>query len=261
MTMLQGRTVVVAGAGRGLGREVADVALREGARVALGARSLGTIEELAKELDSSGDRVLAHRLDVTDRDSCAEFLAAVSDRFGSLHALVDIAAFDAVFGGIQDADWDQWHEVMEINFFGSMYIVAAAMPHFAQQGAAVVFVGSQTMFLPPPAVPQAAYSGSKSATVGAMRHLAIELGRRRVRVNNVAPGWMWGPAVEVYVKMTAKGQGVPEQEVKDGISRDFPLGEMATDGDVAETIMFLASERARGITGQSILVNAGEYMH
>ncbi len=259
--MLESRTVLVAGAGRGLGREVAEVALREGARVVLGARSSEALSALAAALDPSGDRVLAHRLDVTDRASCQAFVAAAAAWSGAVHALVDVAALDAVFGGLADADFDQWHQVLEINFFGAMYLVSAALPHFAAEGAAVVFVGSQTMYLPPPELPQAGYSASKAALVGAMRHLAFELGRRKVRVNNVAPGWMWGPNVEAYVKMTAASTQRSEEEVRSSLCTDMALDDMASDGDVAEAVIFLASERARGITGQSLLVNAGEYMH
>jgi NAD(P)-dependent dehydrogenase (short-subunit alcohol dehydrogenase family) len=259
--MFEEKTVVVAGAGRGLGREVAQVARREGARVALGARSEKVIGELARDLDPSGESVMAARLDVSDRSSCAEFVAQVAEWGGPVHALVDIAALDYVFGGLADADFDQWHKMLEVNFFGAMYVLSAALPHFPDEGGAVVFVGSQTMFLPPPAVPQAGYAASKSAIIGAMRHLAFELGRRRVRVNNVAPGWMWGPAVETYVKMASDSSGATHEEVKSGITATLPLEEMATDGDVAEAIMFLASDRAHGITGQSLLVNAGEYMH
>lgn len=259
--MLQDRTVLVAGVGRGLGREVAEVVVREGGRVALGARSVDVVGEVAKAVDPSGERSIPHHLDVADPESCAGFVADAFGRLGAVHALVNLAALDAVFGGIEDADWRVWHQALEINFFGAMYMVRAALPHFAEEGGAVVFVGSQTMYLPPPAVPQAGYSASKAAVVGAMRHMAIELGRRRIRVNTVAPGWMWGPAVEAYVRWTAQTTGVSEEEAKAGITKDLPYGDMATDGDVAEAIAFLASERSRGITGQSLLVNAGEYMH
>ena len=259
--MFEDKTVLVAGVGRGLGREVAEVALREGARVVLGARTLEVVERIAKALDPSGERAMAHRLDVTDQQACADFAAAASEQFGPVHALVSLAALDTVFGGIADADWKAWHEMIEINLFGAMYMVAATLPHFADHGGAVVFVGSQTMYDPPPAVLQAGYSASKAAVIGAMRHATIELGRRGIRVNSVSPGWMWGPAVEGYVRSTAQSSGVSEDQVKGEITKNLPLGEMATDGDVAEAIMFLASDRARCITGQSLLVNAGEYMH
>jgi NAD(P)-dependent dehydrogenase (short-subunit alcohol dehydrogenase family) len=96
--------------------------------------------------------------------------------------------------------------------------------------------------------------------IGAMRHLTIELGRKNIRLNNVAPGWMWGPPVEGYVSYRAKKKGISEEEVLADLTKNMALDEMATDGDVAETVIFLASDRARGITGQSLLVNAGEHM-
>jgi NAD(P)-dependent dehydrogenase (short-subunit alcohol dehydrogenase family) len=258
--MLQGKTLLIAGVGRGLGREVAEVAVREGARVALGARTLEVVEEVARTLDPFEDSAFGCKLDVTKRDQCADFVDASTEKFGDVDALVNLAALDTVFGGVAGADWDAWHEMLEVNLFGSLYMVEACLPHFASSGAAVVFVGSQTMFDAPPSMPQAGYAASKAAVVGAMRHLAIELGRRHVRVNNVAPGWMWGPNVEAYVKWTANKKGVAEDEVVADLTKTMPLGEMATDGDVAEAVVFLASDRARAITGQSLLVNAGEHM-
>ncbi len=260
MSSLEGKNVLISGVGRGLGREVAEVALREGARVALGARSTDVVADIATELDGTGERAVALRLDVSKPDACAQFAAEAAGRLGKVDALINLAALDAVIGGLDGADWDSWHQMFEVNVFGAMYLVDAAIPHFAQLGGAIVFVGSQTMYLPPPRLPQAGYAASKAAVIGAMRHLTIELGRRGIRINSVAPGWMWGPAVEGYVQYRAQKTGVTEEEAKAEITDQLPLKEMASDTDVAEAIVFLASDRARGITGQSLLVNAGEYM-
>jgi len=259
--MLEGKNVLIAGVGKGLGREIAEVAVREGAHVVLGARTLSVVEEEARKLDPFGDIVLASRLDVADRQACADFVTAATDKFGHVDVLINLAALDNVFGGVADADWDAWHKMFEVNVFGSLYMVEACLPHFRPERASVVFVGSQTMYDPPPSMPQAGYAATKAAMVGAMRHMTIELGRKKIRVNNVAPGWMWGPPVEGYVSWTAQKKGIPEAEVLAELTSTMPLGEMATDGDVAEAVIFLASERAHGITGQSLLVNAGEHMH
>jgi NAD(P)-dependent dehydrogenase (short-subunit alcohol dehydrogenase family) len=93
-----------------------------------------------------------------------------------------------------------------------------------------------------------------------MYSMARELGPDRIRVNTVLPGWMWGPMVEAYVTWTAAGENVPEEEVAGRLAERVVLPELATDGDVAEAAIFLASDRARAITGQSLLVNAGEIM-
>jgi NAD(P)-dependent dehydrogenase (short-subunit alcohol dehydrogenase family) len=258
--MLDGRTVLIAGVGKGLGREIAEAAIREGAKVVLGARTIAVVDDLVDSLDPSGERTLAYRLDVTDRTSCADFASAAAQKFGHVDVLVNLAALDTVFGGVQDADWDDWHKMIEVNLFGGLYMVEASLPHFSPRGGAIVFVGSQTMYDPPAIMPQAGYAASKAAVIGAMRHMTIELGRKHIRLNNVAPGWMWGPPVEAYVRWTAKNKGISDEEVLADLTKDMPLGEMATDGDVAEAVIFLASDRAHGITGQSLLVNAGEHM-
>jgi len=109
-------------------------------------------------------------------------------------------------------------------------------------------------------VPQTAYAASKSALIGAVAHLAVELGPYRIRVNTVIPTWMWGPPVEGYVQYTAQQQGVAPEEIIAGITSKMPLGEIPSDGDVADAVVFFASDRARMITGQALLVNAGEYI-
>ena len=90
--------------------------------------------------------------------------------------------------------------------------------------------------------------------------MAKALGPDRVRVHTVVPTWMWGPPVQGYVKMLAEQQSVPEADVIAGITTNMPLGEIPADEDVAETVAFFLSDRARMITGQSIFVNAGELM-
>ena len=106
-----------------------------------------------------------------------------------------------------------------------------------------------------------AYQSSKGALNAAMYYLAKELGPHKIRVNTVVPTWMWGPPVEGYVEMTARDQGVPREEIIGGITQNMPLGEIPTDGDVAEVVIFFASDRARMVTMQSVMVNAGEFPH
>lgn len=93
-----------------------------------------------------------------------------------------------------------------------------------------------------------------------MYSMARELGPHRIRVNTVLPGWMWGPPVQAFVTFTAHTEGVPEAEVHARLTERMALPDLATDGDVADAAVFLASDRARAITGQSLLVNAGELM-
>lgn len=252
--MLDGLTVLVVGAGTGLGHELATVARREGANVVLGARTASTLEEIAADVDPTGEHVAWLPTDIRDAAQCGALTQLCIDRFGRLDAVVTSAvAGDAMVGGLAGADFDEWRAVFEVNVFGTMQVVSAAADRMGERGA-VVFIGSQAAYFPN--VVQLGYAASKAALLGATAHLAADLGPRGIRVNTVAPGWMWGPSLE---KSLAEASGGNAAELIAKIGRKLPLRTVAEDGDVAEAAMFLASPRAKAITGQCLLVNAGEY--
>jgi NAD(P)-dependent dehydrogenase (short-subunit alcohol dehydrogenase family) len=258
---LDGKTVIIAGVGPGLGRETALVAIREGANVALGARTETMLKAVADEVDPSGSRVAYLTTDITDEAACQQLVAAAVERFGRVDALVNCAALDTLFGGLDSAaDFSGWRATFDVNLFGSLQMTRAALGELRRRGGSVVFVSSQTQHHPPPLAIQMAYAASKSALTGAMRHLAHEVGGDGVRVNEIAPGWMWGPPVEGFVNMTADRRGVGPEVVLGELTAHMPLKRMATDGEVAEAIVFFASDRAAAITGQTLLINAGEIM-
>jgi NAD(P)-dependent dehydrogenase (short-subunit alcohol dehydrogenase family) len=149
-----------------------------------------------------------------------------------------------------------------VNLYGSFTMTRAALGPMRQRGGgSVVFVSAQSQHHPPAQVPQMAYASSKAAITGALRHLANEVGPDGIRVNEVAPGWMWGPPVEGYVTSSAAARGVDPSVVLGELTAHMPLRRMATDGEVAEALVFFASPRSSGITGQTLLVNAGEVVH
>ncbi|MCP5060639.1 MAG: SDR family oxidoreductase [bacterium] len=258
--ILEGKTVVVSGVGPGLGGEVARVALRDGAKVLVGARNEARLREIAEQLDPSGAQVEAFAVDITDADACAAFIARGEERFGGIDAIVQVAARDALFGGLDATSSDDWHSALEVNVVGTMNLIQAAVPAMKKRGGgSVVLIGSQSFRLPPPNK-QLAYASSKGALMSAMYHLAAELGPERIRVNTVVPTWMWGPPVEMYVGWQAKERGVAKEEIISEITAGMPLGEIPADEDVAEVVGFLCSDRARMVTAQSIAVDAGEVM-
>ena len=261
MADLEGRTVVIVGVGEGLGRETALVAAREGGNVVLGARTESTLEAVAKEVESAGGQAAYRKTDITSEADCQALVDLAIERFGGLDGVISIAAYDSLFGGLEAAgDFAEWKQLFDINLYGSLTLTRCALPALQASGGAVVFVSSQTQHHPPPQVLQMAYASSKAAITGAMRHLAQEVGPRGIRVNEVAPGWMWGPPVEGFVNMTAQGRGVSPDEVLGELTAHMPLRRMATDGEVAEALVFFASPRSAGITGQTLLINAGEVM-
>ncbi len=251
---------MLSGVGVGLGRETALVAAREGGNVVLGARTESVLESVAKEVEAAGGQAAYRRCDISNAADCQALVDLALERFGRIDGLINIAAFDSLFGGIEaaDADFSDWKSMFDVNLFGSLTLTRCALPALEQTQGSIVFVSSQTQHHPPAEALQMAYASSKSALTGAMRHLTQEIGPRGIRVNEVAPGWMWGPPVEGYVKMLAASAGITPQDQLQQMTMHMPLRRMATDGEVAESLVFFASPRSNGITGQTLLINAGE---
>ncbi|MES9556928.1 MULTISPECIES: SDR family oxidoreductase [unclassified Streptomyces] len=258
--LLAGKTVIVSGVGPGLGHRVAAAVVRDGGNAVLGARTAANLAKSAAEIDPDGRRTARLATDITDEAQCAALAALAMERFGRIDAVVHVAAWDSHFGGIEDADFATWQSVIDVNLLGTLRMTRACLPGLKERGGSVVIIGTQSAVAAPTQVRQAAYAASKGALTSAMYSLAQELGPHRIRVNTVLPGWMWGPPVQAFVRFTADSEGVPETEVLGRLTERMALPEPATDGDVAEAAVFMASDRARAITGQSLLVNAGELM-
>ena len=257
--LLDGKTVLVTGVGVGLGRECAASALRDGANVVMGARRKDELATVTADLDPGGERSAHLATDITDADSCAAFVQLAQERFGSVDALIQVAAFEHAWGGLYDLKLDDWRAAFDTNVLGALTLlrpVATAMKESG--GGSIVLIGSQSMFKP--AMPQAGYAASKSALLTTIYYLADELGPDNIRCNMVIPSWMWGPNVQLYISGTARQQGRSEEEVLEELVGDFPLRRMTEDGEVADVAAFFASDHAKAVTGQYLLVNAGELM-
>ncbi|KMS74836.1 short-chain dehydrogenase [Streptomyces viridochromogenes] len=260
MSLLAGKTVVVSGVGAGLGHQVAATVVRDGGNAVLGARTEANLAKSAAEIDPNGAHTAYRATDITDEAQCEALAALARERFGGIDGVVHVAAWDSYFGGLEDADFTTWQSVIDVNLLGSLRMTRACLPALKERGGSVVFIGTQSSVAAPSQVRQAAYAASKGALTSAMYSLARELGPHRIRVNTVLPGWMWGPPVRAYVRFTAQTEGVPEDDVLRRLTGRMALPDLATDGDVADAVVFLASDRARSLTGQSLLVNAGELM-
>ena len=258
--LLEDKVVLITGVGTGLGRECALAARREGARVVLAARSADTLAGVADEVDPGGESVLVHPVDLTDAAACDELVEATTERFGRVDALVQVAAYDNAWGGLFDMQDDQWRRAFDTNVLGSLNIVrAAATSMRGTGGGSMVLIGSQSMFLPN--LPQAGYAASKAALLSAVYHLADELGPDDIRVNMVVPSWMLGPPVQMLLDYRSSTEDKTVDEVLDDIAGGFSLQRMTTDDEVADVVVFFCSSLAKAVTGQHLLVNAGELKH
>jgi NAD(P)-dependent dehydrogenase (short-subunit alcohol dehydrogenase family) len=258
--LLDGKTILVTGVGAGLGSECAASVLKLGGNVVVAARNAESLAALAAELDPTGERVAHQPTDITDPEACAALVDTATNRFGAVNGLIQVAAYENVWGGLYDTKFEDWRRAFDTNVLGALTVLrpaAAAMK--AAGGGGVVFIGSQSMWKP--SLPQAGYAASKNALLTAMYYLVDELGPDNIRLNMVVPSWMWGPPVEMFVQGTAAHKKISEDQALHDIVGKFPLRRMAEDGEVADVAAFFVSDLAKAVTGQHLLVNSGEMSH
>ncbi len=255
--LLSGKVCVVSGVGPGLGRQAATALAAHGADLVLAARRQSTLDDVLAEVSSLGARAIAVPTDITDPEACARLMEAGVEEFGGIDVLVNNAfRFDA-FQSFEDVDLGIWRKIMDTNLFGSLQMTRAALPAMRERGGgSVVMVASMVTRQPQPA--QGGYAISKGALLTATKVLAYELGPSKIRVNAVVPGWMAGPSVDMYIDMTSKGRGVEPQVVVDELNARVPLGRIPSDGDVAGSIVYLASDLSCAVTGEALETNGGE---
>lgn len=259
--LLVGKVMVVSGVGPGLGRRIAENAGAAGAAVMLGARSVDYLNDLTSQLKQQGIAVACRRCDVIAAPDCAGLVAAAVDEFGAVDSVVGNAFATGPFGvTLEASDLDDWKQAFEVNLFGSLRLVQAAIPALRRRGGgSVVFVGSQIVrrvF-----AGRGAYASSKAALLTAAQVLARELGPDDIRVNTVVPGRMWGPSLQRAMGGLAEQRGMTIDEQHQRMLDDVSLPRLATDEECARAVVFLASDLSAAITGQSLDVNAGETFH
>jgi len=257
--LLANRSVLVSGIGPGLGREIALAVARLGADVAISARRREAVEALAGEIRALGRRAVPVVADVTREGDCERFVAEAAAGLGGVDALVNNAYHPGTYLPLADDDLSGWREPFEVNVLGTLRLAKAALREMTKRrSGSIVMVSSMIVRKPLPTM--AGYAASKAALLAATQTLAREAGPSGVRVNSVLPGYIWGPALEGYFAHQAKQRGITPQAVYDEVAREIPLGRIPTSAEVADAVVFFASDLSRAITGASLDVNGGQEM-
>jgi glucose 1-dehydrogenase len=248
---LEGRVALVTGAGSGIGHAVATRLGREGARVAVNYfGDEDAAERLAHELSRCCSRSLAVEADVSAADEVDAMVARVSEELGPVGVLVNNAGLN-VAAPLLDVTGDDWNRILAVNLTGSFLCLRACARIMREAaGGAIVNVSSVHEDLPFP--DGAAYSASKGGLRMLMRNAAFELAPYGIRVNNVAPGPIATPANEVALRDPAT-----QRLVRDVV----PLARWGEPEEVAEVVLFLASDRSRYVTGATYSVDGGLLRH
>ncbi len=259
--LLPEKILIISGIGPGLGVELATRSALEGAAgLAVAARTPSKLDMAEQAIRDLGldTPVLKLPTDIAERSQCDALIAETLARFGRIDALINSAYVPGQFVSTIDADMDDWRRTFDVNLFGTMNLTQAAIPALREQGGgAVVMINS--MVTRKPLETQAGYAASKAALTAATAHLALELGRYRIRVNSAYMGWMWGPPVEYYINSTAKAQNVAPETLRAEVAKNIALGEIPDDAECAKAALFLASDYASVVTGACLDVNGGEY--
>jgi meso-butanediol dehydrogenase/(S,S)-butanediol dehydrogenase/diacetyl reductase len=240
---LEGRTVIVTGAGSGIGRAIARAFLGQGCNVVLAGRRDDALAETAE--GAHADHVIAVRTDVTDRESVADLVAIAADRFGAIDVVVSNAAAYAQ-GEIDALADEDYRAMIGTNIDGSVFLVQEALPHLERSEGVILFTTSASGVRGDWG--QAVYNATKGAMTMLMQSLALDLGARGIRVNSVAPAFTPGPALAE--QLAAPGAAAP-------FENRVALGRLGRPDDIAPAFLFLASDDARYITGVTLPVDGG----
>ena len=254
--MLNGKSALITGGGRGIGRVIALEFARNGARVAVAARTAEQVEQVAAEI--GGDAV-ALVCDISDPESVARMFSRMREDFGNPDILVNNAGIAESATLVNTTD-ELWHRHLSINLSGTFYCTRAALPAMLKRGwGRVINVASIAGKSGAPYI--AAYSASKHGVLGLTRSAALELATTGVTVNAICPGYVDTDMVTRGVdQITAKTGRTPE-EALDSLKKMSPQNRLVTPEEVAAIALLLASDAGRGINGQGINVDGGSVLY
>ena len=245
---LDGKVALVTGGSRGIGRAVAEGLAAEGVKVVISyASNADAAKSTVSAIEGAGGFASAIQFDVKDSAAAKDAIDGVVKEHGALHILVANAgiAVDGLLMRTKDADLEN---IFQTNVFGALYCArAATRPMMKARWGRIIFMGSVVGAMGN--VGQTAYAGSKAALEGMAKSMARELASRNITANVVSPGF-------IQTDMTSD----MNDDMKKWLTDNIPLGRVGDPADVADAVRFLASERAKYITGQVLAINGGLYM-
>lgn len=259
---LKGKVAIVTGAGSGLGRSIAVGVGLAGAKVALADIDAGTVEKAVAEMEQQGMDSMAVACDVTDEGSVDEAFGAVLAKWGSVDVLVNAAGI-APAGPLLDIPVDKWRLALEVNLTGYFLMAKAAAKIMIDKGAGGCIVNLSSKSGLAASKNNTPYNATKAGEIHMARGWAMELGEHGIRVNSVCPGnvfegsKIWNPE---YIAECAKKYGIKPEEVIPYYVNRTALKREIKGQDIADAVVFLCSDRARVITGQTLVVDSGQVM-
>lgn len=253
--MMQNKVAIITGASRGIGWRLVERFLAQGASVVACARSGDRLQALQASVGDAPLQIVT--ADAADPAAVAAVVARATETFGGLDVVVNNAGAAGPTMPVESLSLADWNETLASNLTSAFLFVREAVPAMkARGGGAVVNVGSMTG--KKPLVFRAPYAAAKMGLIGLTRTLAEELGPHGIRVNTICPGAVAGERLEEVLAEQADKRGVTIEAITAFAQGMSPLKTFVTADDVAELILFLASDKAAKMTGQDINISAGQ---
>ncbi len=255
---LKNRVALVAASSQGIGLATAEAFAAEGCRVAMCARNQKTLEAAAEKIRKQHNaEVYAKAFDVTDCAAVSGFVTSVAHQFGSVDICVSNAGGPPARGFLA-ATLDDWQRAIAANFLSTVYFAREVIPYMQRKrwGRIIAITSITTK---QPVADLVLSNAVRAAVVGLVKSLANEFGKDGILVNNVGPGFTATDRLKQLAKSRASTSGQTEEEIFAGWAADAPVKRLGEPREVAETIVWLASERASFVTGQTVLVDGGMY--
>jgi len=260
MQQLQGKVAIITGGGHGIGRQIALAYASAGAKLLLTARAKGPLEETRADLERSGAACVAIEADVASEADCARMAARTIEAFGRIDILVNNAGIGGPTARLTETSLADWKETIDINLTGTWLATRAVLLQMEKQGSGIILniasVAARRGF-----PLRSAYAASKWAMIGLTQTLAMEWASAGVRVNCICPGAVEGPRIERVFRARAEATGRPYEDVKAEVASSAAMKRLVTEDEIAKAAVFLASDAASAMTGQTLNVDGGIVMN
>jgi 3-oxoacyl-[acyl-carrier protein] reductase len=246
-TNLNNKVAVVTGASKGIGAEIARQLAAAGAAVVVNyASSKSGADKVVADITGKGGKAVAVQADVSKEADVTRLFAEAKKAFGRVDVLVNNAGVYE-FSPIDAVTTEHFHKQFDLNVLGLLLSTKAAVAHFGPDGGSVINISSVVATAAPPFT--AVYSGTKAAVDAITKSLAKELGPKKIRVNSVNPGMVETEG--------AHAQGIPDSDFRKQVEAQTPLGRIGQPNDIAPAVVFLASDDASWITGETVHIAGG----
>ncbi len=252
---IKGKVAIVTGGGRGIGAEIAIALAKEGVNVVIAEMISDSAEEVAGKIRNLGVRSLVVKTDVSKKADADNLAGRTMQEFGRIDILVNNAGviIDAPFLETQEQDWDR---LFSVNVKGVYLVTKAVVPHMisARSGKIINIAsrgGKEGQAL------LACYSATKFAVVGLTQAMAKEFAEFNINVNDICPGLLWTEMMKQRMNARSQKQGLPPEEIYQKLVDGIPLKRAQTTEDIAKAVIFLCSDMAVNITGESLNVTGG----